>query len=33
VVRSVVWPGAVAQGELTGSILTCDGPVLAEPVS
>jgi NDP-sugar pyrophosphorylase family protein len=32
VVRSVVWPGAVAQGELTGSILTCDGPVLADPV-
>ncbi len=31
VVRSVVWPGAVARGNLTDSILTCDGPVLAEP--
>jgi len=31
VVRSVVWPGAVAQGQVSGSILTSDGPVFAEP--
>jgi mannose-1-phosphate guanylyltransferase len=31
VVRSVVWPGAVAQGKLTGSIVTGDGPVWADP--
>lgn len=30
VVRSVLWPGTVAQGNLTGSILTSDGPVFAE---
>jgi mannose-1-phosphate guanylyltransferase len=33
VVRSVVWPGAVVEGELTDSILTHDGPVFAEPTA
>jgi NDP-sugar pyrophosphorylase family protein len=30
VVRSVVWPGATAQGNLAGSIVAPEGPVLAE---
>lgn len=33
VVRSVLWDGVVAQGKLTGSILTGEGPVLAEPAA
>jgi NDP-sugar pyrophosphorylase family protein len=30
VVRSVVWPGAVAQGNLTGTIVGPEGPLIAE---
>jgi NDP-sugar pyrophosphorylase family protein len=30
IVRSVVWPGATAQGNLVGSIVAPEGPVLAE---
>jgi UDP-3-O-[3-hydroxymyristoyl] glucosamine N-acyltransferase len=30
VVRSVVWPGATAQGNLTGTILAPENPFLAE---
>jgi NDP-sugar pyrophosphorylase family protein len=31
VVRCVVWPGVVAQGKLTGTVLTHEGPVYSEP--